>query len=242
MKKSNSKLKIQNSKLIIIIIGPPGSGKGTQATLLADKIGLYYFETSKIIEKQVMNAKKGAFVRVEGKKYYLLNEKKIWETGGLCSPPLVTYWVKEKIKELAEKGEGIVFAGSPRTLYEAENIMPLLNKLYGKKNIKIILFTLSPKTSIFRNSHRRICQLLRHPILYNEETKKLTRCPLDGSKLIKRKKLDDPETIKVRIGEYKRQTLPIIEYVKKQGFEVKKISAAPPPAVIFKKVLRELQK
>ena len=232
---------MKTSKLVIIIIGPPGSGKGTQATLLADKLNLYYFETSKIIEERVMNAKKGEYVLVEGKKYYLLDEKRIWETGGLCSPPLVTFWVMEKIKELAERGEGIVFAGSPRTLYEAKKIMPLLNKLYGKKNIKIILFTLSPKTSIWRNSHRRICELLRHPILYNEETKKLTKCPLDGSKLISRGKLDNPETIKRRIKEYKERTLPIIDYFKRQKYQVTKISAAPPPAVIFKKILRAVK-
>jgi len=232
---------MKTSKLVIIIIGPPGSGKGTQATLLADKLGLYYFETSKIIEPKIMNAKPGDYQIIEGKKYYLTEEKRIWETGGLWSPPFVTFWVMEKIKELAEKGEGIVFAGSPRTLYEAKKIMPLLNKLYGKKNIKIILFTLSPKTSIWRNSHRRICELLRHPILYNEETKKLTKCPLDGSKLIKRGKLDNPETIKVRIKEYKERTLPIIEYFQKQGYQVEKISAAPPPAVIFKRILRTLK-
>lgn len=228
------------SKSVIIIIGPPGSGKGTQALLLADKLGLYYFETSKIIESQVMGAKPNEYVTVEGRKYYLQEERKIWENGGLCSPPLVTYWVKEKIKELAKENQGIVFAGSPRTLYEAEHIMPLLKKLYGKKNIKIILFTLSPKTSIWRNSHRRICELLRHPILYNEETKNLKTCPLDGSKLIKRKGLDDPETIKVRLKEYKKQTLPIIDYFEKQGFKVNKISAAPPPAMIFKRILKVL--
>ncbi len=232
---------MKTSKLVIIIIGPPGSGKGTQATLLADKLSLYYFETSKIIEERVMKAKKGECVVIEGKKYSLVDEKKIWETGGLCSPPLVTFWVMEKIKELAEKGEGIVFAGSPRTLYEAKKMMPLLNKLYGKKNIKIILFALSPKASIWRNSHRRICKLLRHPILYNEETKKLTKCPLDGSKLISRGKLDDPETIKIRIKEYKERTLPIIDYFKKQKYQVVKISAAPPPAVIFKRILRTLK-
>jgi len=230
-----------NSKLIIIIIGPPGSGKGTQATLLADKLGLYYFETSKIIEPKIMNARPGDYQIIEGKKYYLTEEKRNWETGRLWSPPFVTFWVMEKIKELAERGEGIVFAGSPRTLYEAKKIMPLLKKLYGKKNIKIILFTLSPKTSIWRNSHRRICELLRHPILYNEETKKLTKCPLDGSKLIKRGKLDNPETIKKRIKEYKERTLPIIDYFKKQKYQVIKISAAPPPAVIFKRILQTLK-
>ncbi|MCD5396537.1 MAG: nucleoside monophosphate kinase [Candidatus Pacebacteria bacterium] len=227
---------------VIIIIGPPGSGKGTQATLLADRLGLFYFETSRIIEPKIMGARPYDYVIIEGRKYYLKEEKKKWESGELWSPPFVTYWVQEKIKELAEKEEGIVFAGSPRTLYEAERIMPLLNKLYGKKNIKIILFTLSAKTSIFRNSHRRICELLRHPILYNEETKNLTKCPLDGSKLIRRKKLDDPETIKIRIKEYKERTLPIIDYFKKKGYKVKKISAAPPPAVIFRKILNYLSK
>ena len=87
--------------------------------------------------------------------------------------------------------------GSPRTLYEGKRIIPLLKKLYGTKNIKIILIKVSAEESIFRNSHRRICELMRHPILYTKETIKLTRCPLDGSKLIRRKGLDDPETIKV---------------------------------------------
>jgi adenylate kinase len=241
MRESNLKFKVKNKKLIIIIIGPPGSGKGTQATLLADKLNLFYFETSKIIEEKVMNVKKGEYVIVEGEKYYLKDQRKIWETGGLCSPPFVTFLVQEKIKELAKKGEGIVFAGSPRTLYEAKKIIPLLEKLYGKKNIKIILFTLSAKTSIFRNSHRRICELLRHPILFNDETKRLTMCPLDGSKLIRRKKLDDPETIKVRLKEYKERTLPIIDYLKKHGYKITKLSATPPPAVIFRKILKSLQ-
>ena len=229
-----------SNNLVIIIIGPPGAGKGTQASLLADKLGLYYLETSKIIEAKVNNAKKTDYQIVKGQRYYLLEEKRNWEQGKLCSPPLVTFWISEKIKELASQGQGIVFAGSPRSLYEAKEIMPLLRKLYQKRNIKVILFTLSAQQSIWRNSHRRICELLRHPILYNEETKKLKYCPLDGSKLITRKKLDDPETIKVRLKEYKQRTLPIIDYLKEQGFLVKKISAAPVPAIIFKRILNAI--
>ena len=105
--------------------------------------------------------------------------------------------LQEKIKALSKEKKGIVFAGSPRTLYEAEKILPLLEKLYGKANIKIFLLDLPLEQSIWRNSHRRICELMRHPILYNKETLKLTHCPLDGSKLIKRA-LDKPEVIKKR--------------------------------------------
>ena len=54
---------------VIIIIGPPGSGKGTQAELLAENLNLYHFETSEIIEKNLAEAKKGDFVKVGDKKY-----------------------------------------------------------------------------------------------------------------------------------------------------------------------------
>jgi len=231
----------QNNKEVIIIIGPPGSGKGTQASLLSDRFGFYYFETSKIIERKVMRAKKGDVQAVEGKNYSLIKERKKWETGDLCSPPLVSFWVKERIRELAQENKGIVFAGSPRTVYEAEQIMPVLEELYGKKNIRIILFELKPEDSIWRNSNRRICELMRHPILYNKETEALTKCPLDGSRLIRRGKLDDLETIKIRLKEYQEHTFPVIEHLEREGFGVVKIDASPSPAEVFKRVLEASQ-
>jgi adenylate kinase family enzyme len=129
-------------------------------------------------------------------------------------------------------------SGSPRTLYEAKEVTPLLKKLYGPKNIKIVLLSVSAKESIFRNSHRRICELMRHPILYSKETAQLKKCPLDGSKLIKRKGLDDPAIIKVRLKEYRERTWPLIGYFKKEGLSVKKINGSPPPAIVFKSILK----
>ena len=231
----------KNKKLAIILLGPPGAGKGTQAELLSDKLSLYYLETSKIIEKNIMGVQEDEYVMVDGKKYFLFQEKKLWETGKLCSPPLVAFWLKNKIKELAGEGEGLVFAGSPRTLREGREILPLLKKLYNASNIKIILIELSEEESIWRNSHRRLCSLMRHPILYNEETANLSTCPLDGSKLLKREGLDDPETIKTRLKEYKQRTLPLIDYFKEQGFEVKIIDGSPSPAIVFESILEALQ-
>jgi adenylate kinase len=234
------KLSNKNPK-VIIIIGPPGSGKGTQAGLLAEKFNLYYFETAKVGEERINKAKKGEYILAEGKKYYFEKEKKLWLSGKLWSPPFITALVKDKIKKLAKGKQSIVFAGSPRTLYEGEKIVPLLKKLYGKENITIILIEQSAKASIFRNSHRRICELVRHPILYTKETAKLKYCPLDGSKLIKRKGLDDPETIKVRLKEYKERTLPLVELFKKQGLKVKKINGEQSVANVFKDILEILK-
>ena len=223
-------------------MGPPGAGKGTQAELLADKLNLYYFETSKVLEEKFSEAKKNEFLKIEGKKYYVKNEKKLWLEGKLCSPPFVTFLVLEKIKQLFKEGKNLILAGSPRTLYEGKKVIPLLKKLYGKKNIKVILLDISAKETLKRNSQRRICKLMRHPILATKkEFLKLKYCPLDGSKLLKRKGLDDPETIKVRIKEYKERTYPLIDYFKKQGLKVIKISGSPPPVTVFKNILKALK-
>ena len=119
-------------------MGGPGAGKGTQAELLDEKLGSYYLETSKLIEASVMGAKKGDYVKVGGEKYDFLHEKKLWETGILCSPPFVSFLVKEKIKELAKEGRSILMAGSPRTLPEGKDQVPFLKELFGVKNIKIV--------------------------------------------------------------------------------------------------------
>jgi len=225
--------------LVIIILGPPGSGKGTQAELLAEKLNLYHLETSEIIEKNLAAAKKGDFVKVGDKKYFLLEEKKLREAGKWMSPPLIAFWGKEKIKALAKEGKGIVFSGSPKTLYEAEEVTPLLKKLYGSLNIKIILIEQSPEVSILRNSKRRICQLMRHSILYTKETSRLKRCPFDGSELVFRED-SSPEIIKSKLKEFKERTLPIIDYFKKQDFEVKKINGEQSVADVFQDILKSI--
>jgi len=234
-------------KQVIILFGPPGAGKGTQAELLADKMSLYLFETSKILEEKFREAEnisedsEDRFVLVDGEKYDVLNEYKLWKEGILCSPPFVAHLVVQKIKELFNLGKSLVLSGSPRTLYEAKKVIPLLKELYGKENIKSLLIEISPEETIFRNSHRRICELMRHPILYNEETKNLTICPLDGSKLIRREGLDDPETIKTRIKEYKERTVPLFEYLEKEGIEIRKINGEQTVADVHRDILKSIE-
>ncbi len=228
------------NKSVIIIIGPPGSGKGTQAYLLSEKLNLHYLETSKIIEEKFGQSNEGDFVEVNGEKFFIAKEKELFEKGILCSPPFVTYLIKEKIKNLFDEGKNLVMAGSPRTLYEGRAVIPLLKELYGKENIDVILIDLPEEESIFRNSHRRLCSLMRHPILYNEETKNLTRCPLDGSKLIVRV-LDNVEVMKVRIKEYKERTLPLIDYFKEEGLNIKEVKGKQTPAELHEDILKVLE-
>jgi adenylate kinase len=228
-----------DNKMVIIVMGSPGAGKGTQASLLAEKFELYHWETSRVVGREIEKAAKGSFVGIEGKKFYFEKEKKLREKGKLWDPPFVVYLIKKKLKELAKEGRGVVLTGSPRTVYEGEKIVPLLKKLYGQKNIKVLLLEVTEKEVIWRNTRRRECELIRHPILYSKETAQLTKCPLDGSKLVSR--VDDtPEAIRVRLKEYRKKTLPLIDLFQKEGLEVMKIDGSPPPADVFYNVLKVL--
>jgi adenylate kinase len=232
---------MKNSKNLkfIIVMGPPGSGKGTQAELLAEKFGLYHLETSEIIERNLRDIKKGDYVLVNGKKYFLIEEKKKRESGELMSSPLIAFWVKNKIEKITKEEKGLVTSGAFRTLPETKELVSFLKKLYGKENIKVILLTLSDKEVIWRGSRRKTCELMRHPILFTKETEKLKKCPFDGSKLLLRKD-DTPEVIKVRLGKYRQDTMPSIEYLKRADLKVIKIDGSPPPAIVFQNILKSL--
>jgi len=230
-----------NKKSIIILMGPPGSGKGTEAGLLAEKFGLYSFETSKLLEAAFAKTKKGDYFEVDGKKYSLTEEKKLWERGILNSPRFVAKVVISKIEELFRSGEDIIFSGSPRTLEEGKIVIPFLERTYGKKNISVMLLEIPAKETVFRNSRRRICQLMRHPILYSKENEKLKFCPLDGSRLLRRKGLDDPASIKVRLEEYENRTYPMLDYFKERGLKVKKINGMGSVSLVFNRLLSVLK-
>jgi len=83
-----------NNQKFIIIMGPPGSGKGTQAELLAEKFGLFQWETSSIIGRILEQAKKEEFVIIGGKKYYFEDQREIRRKGLLWDGSFIFYFTK----------------------------------------------------------------------------------------------------------------------------------------------------
>lgn len=222
------------SKKIIILYGPPGAGKDTQANYLKEAFGFYQVSSSALIEKKIFDPQLANDPLIQ-------QEKANYESGKLCTPSWVSELVNQEVARLKDKEKGLIFTGSPRTLYEAEKEIPYWESLYGKENIHIIVIRIKPETSIFRNSHRRICKNCGLPIIYSPQTENLKTCPQCGGEIVDRGVLDDPETIKVRLKEYQERTEPILDYLKKRGYQLIEIDGEPPPEEVKKAIFSQLQ-
>lgn len=222
----------EHKKWAVVLIGPPGSGKGTQADLLAEKFGLVHIESSKIIEEKFKNADPNDSVMSE--------QKKIWQSGELNDPKMVTGWLVEAMKDVWQSDAGLILSASPRTVFEAEAEIPVLEELYGRDNVKVFNIELSREESFDRNSNRRICEQNRHPIPNLPEFKDIETCPRDGSKLIRRGHLDDPETVRLRYDVYLKRTEPIMDLLKNRGYEIIQVNGEQSIEKVFKDILEKL--
>lgn len=216
-------------KIAVIIFGEPGSGKTTQAKLLANYYNIIHFDTGRFLENILFDSKN------KNKKIFQ-KEKRIFKSGKLNTPSFVVSEVKKQILKIHQAGFGIIFSGSPRTLYEAEKEIPLLQKLYGKKNIFFIELKLEESEALKRNSKRLICKFCGYTLLSAYfKYKNIKSCPVCGGRLYKRV-LDNPKIISIRFQEYKNRTIPIFNFIKQKGFRIFEIDAKPRPYKIFQKI------
>lgn len=215
----------------IFLIGPPGSGKGTQAELLAKELGFYHFEISKVIEEKFKNA--------DPNNKEIAREKGRRLAGELVNPELIAKWFKEEIENLKNKVSGFVFSGSARTIEEAKQNLDYLSEIYGKENTVAVEIKLSEEEAVKRNSHRRICSKNRHPIPNFPEYADIKVCPKDGSKIITRE-LDKPGIIKERYQVYLRDTAPVIDYFKQNGYKVVEVDGEQPIEKVFEDIKEQL--
>ena len=222
-------------KKAVILLGPPGGGKGTQAEKIAEAFGLTHIETSKIIERGFASANPNDPKIKEAKRQKL--------EGKLTSPKLFAGWFNDDIGKLAEERKGMVASGSLRTIEESELILPILEKLYGKENIKIFLINISEQESIKRNSKRRVCEAMKHTIPsedYHSDYKDITACPQDGSPLIFRTD-DKPDIIKKRYGIYLQETTPVFDYLRGHNYEIVEVHGERGIDTVFADIKKHLK-
>jgi len=181
-----------------IFLGPPGSGKGTQAKLLAEKISAFYFGTGDLMREE---AKIGTEF---GKKF-----QAVWDKGegALVSDDIIEEFIETKLKGL-DINRPVVFDGFPRTLGQAH----LLEKYIKSEDLEVFNIEVSSQSLIERATTRRVCGKCGK-IFFRADLSGIKQCDVCGGNLGKRQE-DAPEIVKKRIAVYESQTAPLIEYYK----------------------------
>lgn len=184
-----------------IFLGPPGSGKGTQAKKLAEKLDLYYFGTGDLMREAA-----------EQKTSLGLKFQEIWnkKDGSLIPDELVTQFIDEKVR-LVSENQGIVLDGYPRTLAQAQD----LEKLLPDKKFIVININVGDEDLIKRMSTRRICSKC-DKVFFQPELTGQTKCDVCSGNLIQRQD-DQPEVLRKRIMVYNQETEPLINYYQEKN-------------------------
>ena len=188
----------------LILIGPPGAGKGTQAVILSEKLHLKHLCTGDILRGNIKN---GTEI---GKK-----AKSFMGKGELVPDDIVIRMMIENIK-LENEDNGFILDGFPRTLYQAKKLHAELDRLDLSIDL-VIYFKTSLSTVILRLTGRRICKNCgANYHVVNMPTKQEGICDRCNGELYQR--IDDTEsTIKKRLEVFNNQTNELIDYYKHKG-------------------------
>jgi adenylate kinase len=190
--------------LIVILLGPPGAGKGTQAKRLEEKYGLVQLST-------------GDMLRAERKSGSALGRKvqAIMDAGQLVSDDIIIAMIGDRIDRVASKG--FILDGFPRTVPQAEALDRML-KQKGQTLDRVIEMTVDEKALIERIAGRFSCA--RCGASYhdtNHRPKIAGVCDMCGSREFVRRADDNPDSVKTRLDAYRRQTAPILPYYRDKG-------------------------
>jgi adenylate kinase len=189
----------------IILLGPPGAGKGTQAKRLEEKLGLKQLSSGDMLRAAVS---RGTAIGQKAKSYM--------DQGALVPDDVVVEVVFEHIDGMAS-GNGIILDGFPRTVEQAA----ALDKKLAEKGARIdsvIVIKVSDDKLVQRIAGRFTCAQCGEG--YHDSFKRPAvdgTCDKCGSHEFNRRADDDPETVKNRLATYHRQTVPLIDYYQKRG-------------------------
>lgn len=206
----------------IVLLGPPGSGKGTQSELISNKLHLFYLQT-------------GELSRLWAKKNPRI--KKIVDSGKLIPEKEMTKYVKVYLEKKVPDGKNILFEGFPRFISQFNEYEKWLQSK-GQNIDAVINLSINEEGAIKRLSSRRICEKCGE--VYNLITNpppNPNKCKCGGT-LIQRKD-DNNKSVKVRFRYYRNNTKKLIDYLDKKGRLIS-IDADRPVATIFEDILKRL--
>ena len=189
----------------LILLGPPGAGKGTQAKKLTDERGLVQLSTGDMLRAEVAS---GSPLGVEAKK--------IMDAGQLVSDAIVIGMIDGRTNK-PDTAKGVIFDGFPRTVAQAEALDAMLAKK-GKKIDAVVELKVDDAALVERISGRFTCA--KCGTGYHDKfarPKKDGICDKCGSTEFTRRADDNAETVKARLVAYNQQTAPILPYYRARG-------------------------
>lgn len=210
------------AELNLILLGPPGSGKGTQGERLQEDLEYPYYATGDILRAAV---KEGTEVGKAAKEFM--------DRGDLVPDEVIIGIIAERL-ESGEADHGFILDGFPRTVVQAEALDAELEKL-GRQLTAVILIDVDDDEIVSRLSGRRVCQEKGH--VYHVEHNPPERegvCDMDGSELYIRDD-DKPEVVRHRLEQYQEKTAPLVDYYKKQGL-LNQVEGADDPDRVSEKI------
>jgi adenylate kinase len=207
-----------SSELNLVLLGPPGAGKGTQAERLVEDFDLPYYATGDILRQAVKDETD------VGKK-----AKEYMDRGDLVPDDVICGVVMERI-DSPEAEDGFLLDGFPRNLEQADVLEKALDKR-DRRLTAALLIEAPDEEVVKRLSGRRICVKNSH--LYHvdfDPPKNEGVCDQDGSRLIQRDD-DKPETVKHRLGVYHEQTSPLVEHYDEKSM-LRRFDGTRPPGEV----------
>jgi adenylate kinase len=188
----------------LVLLGPPGAGKGTQAKRLVERFKVAHISTGDILRAAIQA---GSKLGIEAKGYM--------DKGALVPDDLVVGIIRERIQASDCQG-GFVLDGFPRTVPQAEALDRMLAASKTKLNA-VVAIDVTDQVVLDRNTQRRSCpQCGTTYNLINAPPKKPGLCDKDGTALVQRPD-DQPEQIVKRMREYREKTAPLKAFYQKQG-------------------------
>lgn len=211
----------------VILLGPPGAGKGTQAELIIEKYGIPHISTGDIFRAAV---KEGTPLGVKAKEYL--------ESGQLVPDKIVVGIVAERLQQ-ADCHNGFLLDGFPRTVPQADALEEFLNGL-NKKVTAVINIEVDFGILTARLTGRRVCRncgAIYH--IQNKREKSPGKCDQCGGEIYQRDD-DLPETVQKRLQVYQKQTEPLIKYYQAKGLLIS-FDGQEPVKMLFEKICNALE-
>jgi adenylate kinase len=206
-------------ELNLILLGPPGSGKGTQGKTLQEDFHLPYYATGDILRAAV---KEGTEVGRKAREYM--------DRGDFVPDEVIIEVIGERVQQ-EEASDGFILDGFPRTVPQAEALDEEMEDL-GRRITAVVLIEVPEDEIIRRLSGRRTCEEDPSHIYHMEfdPPKEDEICDVDGGKLTVRDD-DKPEVIRHRLEQYKEKTEPLIGYYEEREILLRVDGNRPPEEV-----------